>query len=293
MANAQFKAEYGIVTGSNSASVLDGILTITGNTVINADAVIISGNLTILGNLNYTDIGISGNLNPDVDQSWLGNTTHSWSVSGYTVRSFGGIFPMANTGRAGGYSQANSVPLGNSTNRFAAALSTASISGNLTTSANANIGGGALIVNASSNTVGINAIPNTSFALVVGGAIKAGSIDVGALDVSGVGSNGVLISTNAIVVTNTSANPVDSIPIAQARIAKYVVGARQGANSHSMEIVAVNDGSNTVQMSRYGEVYNTFLGGWNVDVAGANLVLYFTANVSGSVTVSTVRITMA
>lgn len=291
MANTRFRAEHGIESAGNS--VLSGTVLITGNTTINADAVIIAGNLTISGNLNYANVGVSGDLIPDVDLSKLGNTSNAWDITGFTIRSHGGIYPVGNSGRSGGWSSANNVQLGNSVARFAASLSSLSISGPITSSSNIVVSSNTLYVDGPGKRASINALPNTSFALTIGGAIKADSIAVDALSVDGISSNGVSIVVSSVTVTNTSPNAIDIIPVSSARAAKYVSSARQGSNVHLIEIGVVNDGSNTVQVSRYGEIFNAFLGNWTVDIAGSNLVAYFTANTAGTYIVSTSRTAFA
>lgn len=292
----KFKAEHGMESVGNV--VVHGQSTFNANLTVNADLLYVGGNLHVTGNINYTNTTVAGDMLPAVDRSDLGNTTNRFDVFTYDLKIYNSVLPVGNSGTTGGYSAANAVPLGSTSARWVVYGNTADFSGAVTITGNATLSGGlqtisgnanfdsgVLFVDATNNRVGINNTGPTVPLTVTGAAEISGNVTGGAF----LTSLGALV-TNTATVTNTSPNVVDSFPKATWRSGKYLVSVANATTlQHTIEILAMHDGT-TLYLTRYGEIFNTSAGSFDVDINGANVELLFTASGAGTFTVKTLRL---
>ena len=295
MAGSRFKSESGIlVKGANSIfetevsinanlTVTADLLTVVGDLYVGGDQVIVGNNLydsdmlpvsptgRAIGNTThrfdcfYRNISISGNVTPTVSSLNLGTASNRWNMYATNVSSVGTL-------------SANQVSISGNTSMSGALF----VADTLTVNSSASVAG-ALTVG-STLTVNSNALINGSLT-VTGGIISAQ-----AANVSSVGL------TDAIIASNTNSRAytvglkgiVDSFPVAVGRAGKVQVLASYSTSRHTIEMTFAHDGTN-VMVSRYGEVYNSPLGTFDVDIAGANVNVYFTSSLSGTILVKTLR----
>lgn len=119
MANSRFKADNGlVVSGANAEFYRDTRM--YANLFVNADAVLITGNLTVQGNLNYANLSYTGDVAPVTDKQDLGNTTNRFDIFAYDVEVYGSLVPSTTT-----------KPLGNTTRRWELAAQGADFGGNV------------------------------------------------------------------------------------------------------------------------------------------------------------------
>lgn len=106
MANNRFKVDHGLAVTGNSEFYqrIDAFA----NAYFNNDLVLVTGNLTVSGNLNYANVSVtSGGIQVGVDQAPLGNTSNRFNLFAYKVEVYGSIVPSA-----------NGIQAGNTTRRF-------------------------------------------------------------------------------------------------------------------------------------------------------------------------------
>lgn len=130
MANTRFKTENGLlVTGGNAQ--FDDVVRMNANLVVSADLLLVTGDLQVQGSQVFTGGQIyDSDIVATSDGLDIGNTSNRFDAYLKTVRVGEGLFPFGNATVI-----ANTIPLGNSTNRWVIAANT------LNTSGNANVGG--------------------------------------------------------------------------------------------------------------------------------------------------------
>lgn len=106
---------------------------------------------------------------------------------------------------------------------------------------------------------------------------------------------GSLQETRVTLVNNTSTTIVDSFTSSVYRSCKCLVQVQDGNDFHITEIVLLHDNSGQVYKSEYGIISTGGeKGSFTADLQGDGVVrLYFTANISSSKTVSTVKTAIA
>lgn len=116
MANNRFKVDHGITATGNSEFYQE--VKVFANMEVQADVFLITGNLTVQGNLNYANTSIAGDLKPEVDRSDLGNTTNRFDLFVYDATVYNSVLPSV-SGKA----------LGSLTQRFDGYFTNVDISG--------------------------------------------------------------------------------------------------------------------------------------------------------------------
>lgn len=116
MANNRFKVDHGITATGNSEFYQE--VKVYANMEVQADVFLITGNLTVQGNLNYANTSIAGDLKPEVDRSDLGNTTNRFDLFAYDATIYNTLLPSA-SGKA----------LGSLTQRFDGYFTSVDVSG--------------------------------------------------------------------------------------------------------------------------------------------------------------------
>lgn len=281
-ANSRFKTENGLyVTGGNAE--FTQIVTVGGNCTVSGDLLFVGGNLTVQGTQVFQggQIYVS-NITASMAGLGIGNTTYAFDVYSANLFVNTAVLPLNNT-----------IPLGNTTRRFVTysntldVSTTALISGNVTISGtshtiagNVNIDSGVLFIDGTNNRVGINnTAPTTGVNLQVTGNANVSANLVTSLVVV----NNAIFASNSKSVTSTTQVLVDDFPLVLSNCVKYLVFTRNTGNTvvHTLELMAIHDGTN-VLLSQYGEVFNTSLGSFDVNINVANVELKFTATANGA-----------
>lgn len=264
---------FAITTNSTATNVyIDGTTLRVNSLATFTKNVVMSGDLTISGNLNATLGQPTGNYIPISNATLsLGNSTLTWLGHFDSPVIYTKITPSA-----------NGVLLGNTTNRFAAAFTTANTTGNVA------FGADTLSVDTTNKRLSINAAATTD-ALHVSGKINATSLGIsttasitGNVTASGVIIGNTVMFSNTASVSNTTMNVVDSFPKTSSPMAKYVIFAKDTTTLiHTLEIMLAHEGTNVI-LTKYAEIYNTSLGTFDVNINGANVQLEYTSSNAGT-----------
>lgn len=295
MAGSRFKAENGILaTGSSTNSIFEHVVSVTGNVYVTGDLLYVGANLYVSGNLVYTNTQISGDLVPTtpVGQN-LGNNTSRFDGYFRNINVSGNLHPSA-----------NGLLLGNTGRRWDTYSTNIDAVGTLTLGSTANVAG-ALNVNgavtianvvAEGNTT-ITGFVNVTSSANVGGNLRVNGTStlVGNTSITGnVVAKGIILDNAAIYsnsasVTTTAATIIDSYPKSQSFFGKVIVTVNAANSSlHSIEMNYLHDNTN-VLVTKYGEVYNTNLGTFDIIINNANVEISFTATSANTYTVKTLR----
>lgn len=121
MANNRFKVDHGITATGNSEFYQE--VKVFANMEVQADVFLVTGNLTVQGNLNYANTSIAGDLKPEVDRSDLGNTTNRFDLFVYDATVYNSVLPSV-SGKA----------LGSLTQRFDGYFTNVDVSGTVSLS---------------------------------------------------------------------------------------------------------------------------------------------------------------
>jgi len=250
MANTRFKTENGLlVTGGNAQ--FDEIVSMSANLYVDADLVLISGDLQVAGAQVFTGGQVyTADITADVDGLKLGNTTNQFDAFLGTTRIYDALIPVGNT-----------VPLGNATNRWVITANNLNLSGNAAVTGNVAVTGTVAISNTLSatgavtfgNTLSVTNAVTFSNTLAVTGSITTsanlnvtGTINAAANLIVGTYAtgtvNGVNITNNAFIIGNTSANAIltgSSLSI-NSSAATLNVGTSFSVNSITLTAGSVN-----------------------------------------------------
>lgn len=263
-----------VSTNSTATNVYVGGTTLRVNALATfVQNVVMSGDLTVSGNLNATLGQPAGNYIPISNATLsLGNSTLTWL----------GHFdsPVIYTKIT---ASANGILLGNTTNRFAAAFTTANTSGNVA------IGADALNIDAGNKRVTINAASGGTDALNIAGTVNATALTItstanvtGNVTASGIVVGNTVLFSNTASVSNTTMNIIDSFPKVTYPMAKYVIFIKDTTTLvHSLELLTIHEGTNVI-LTKYAEIYNTSLGTFDVNINGTNVQLEYTSSNAGT-----------
>ena len=182
MANNRFKVDNGLAVTGNSEFYqrIDAYA----NAYFNNELVLVTGNLTVSGNLNYANITVtSGGILVGVDQAPLGNTTNRFNVFSYNVNVYGSLVPSA-----------NGIAAGNTTRRFEIFANSVDVANTITLPGSQSINSTIYTGTASNaNTVGNLAangiIVRTSPSTAVARTITTGTAGVTITNGNGVSGN--------------------------------------------------------------------------------------------------------
>lgn len=269
---------FGVTTNSTATNTyIGGILTVNALSTFSKN-VTMSGDLTVTGNLNAVIGQPAGDFIPISNTNLsLGNSTLTWTAHLYQPIIYSQITPNA-----------NGVLLGNTTNRFAAALSSVNATGIVTFGGNLTVNSTALVIDASNKRIGINTAPAAGDALTVTGTINSTTLVSSSVTVSGNTVSGGLVVGNSVIFANVistaslSAVVVDSFPKATYPLAKYIISVKDTTTLvHALELLLTHEGTN-VLLTKYGEIYNTNLGSFDADINGANVELKYTSSNAGT-----------
>lgn len=263
-----------VTTNSTATNVhVDGTTLRVNSLATFTKNVSMTGDLTVSGSLNASLGPPTTDYVPSTNATLsLGNSTFTWL----------GHFdsPVIYTRIT---ASANGVLLGNTTNRFAASLTTANTSGNVA------VGADAVNIDAANKRMSVNAASGGTAALNVSGTINTTSLAVtatanvtGNVTTSGLVIGNTVVFSNTTSVSTTSLTVIDSFPKATYPSVKYMVFVKDTTTLvHSLELLAIHEGTN-VLLTKYAEIYNTSLGTFDVSVNGANVQLEYTSSGAGT-----------
>lgn len=249
------------------------------NTVSNSvfqSNVFINGDLTVTGNSTITISSPSGNWVPAANATYsLGNSTMTWLAHLISPVIYTGILPST-----------NGVLLGNTTNRFAAAFTTANTSGvftfgaNLVASANIYAGTDALNLDVSNKRLAINVALGGTDALTVAGKANVTTLLVGGiatvsnLEITNITTNVVVLGTN----TNFSSNVL--MTGALIKLGNSTVG-NVGIKNATPTVALHIGGNYQTDVVNYGTINSTSNN--TISMATAN---YIRGTIGGAVTLT-------
>lgn len=279
MAGQFFKAENGLLVTGNT-SLFEKEVTMNANLSVSGSTMFIGQNLIISGNLIYANTSVAGDLYPNINGINLGNTTNRFNGYFTNVNFSGTISPVANGG-----------VIGSPTQRVFVYSFGDDIGGNLTVAGNVAINSTAFVVDSTNKKASVNSAIGSSEAFKVVGLTSLTNTSVtGNLLVSGgVSTVGNLrMTSNTKSVTNTSLNIIDSFPKTESQFSKITIAALGTGLIHKIDLTIVHDNTN-VLLSKYGELYNTFCGNFDVNINNANVEISFTPTVANNYSVKTIR----
>jgi hypothetical protein len=273
-----FKVDKGIyVKGANS--VFETRVLINDVLTVNADAVIITGNLAVSGNLTYSNTTVSGDMAPSINGLALGNTTNRFLVYSTDVDVSGSVFPTVTNGA-----------LGTTLKRWLVYSSNTDVQ-NVLSANNLLVSGTVLVANSSTKRVGINTAPTGTAALQIGGDISAtGAVTVDSLTANTISLAGNVLAlagaqfagNNATVAVTGTPQKIDSFAKATCKLAKYNVRvANTTTGIHGAEILLVHEGTNVIMT--VSEVFASELGTFDAIINGANVELSYTGTAGETV----------
>lgn len=300
MANTRFKTEHSLLVTGDTNTQIDTISLFNANVSVNSSVLVVNGelvvgntsagytsNLTvtgsmlIAGNLVYTNTTVSGDLRPSVDGLDLGNTSNRFDAF---IRE-GYVYSLLNP-------SSNTIPLGNSTQRWAISGTTLDLSNSLDVSGNLTINTTSFKVNANTNQVAINTASYSAALNVNGGANITGDLaataNIGAAQFK---TNNMSFTTNSAIINNSTTTVVDQFSNSGVKVVKYIAHAENNTTTgkYAVEIVGLNVNT-TILVSQYGEVNNVTLGTFNLIKSGANLALTYTDPLANATNTSSVTV---
>jgi hypothetical protein len=277
MSDTVFKVDKGLhVKGANS--IFDTQTLFNDIVTVNASAIFITGNLSVTGNLTYSNTSITGDLAPTVSGSALGNTTNRFILYATDINATGQIIPTVTNGE-----------LGSLTNRWFVYSSNTDVQ-NMLTANNLIVGTNLLFANNTTKRVGINTAPSGTAALQVSGDVSVtGNISAtaitGTINASGniLGANGFTFVSNSATVTSTGvAQVVDQFASATCKYAKYNVRIANTTNGiHGADILLVHEGTNVIMT--VSEEFAYELGTFDAVLSGGNVQLTYTGTAGETV----------
>lgn len=276
--DAVFQVEKGLhVKGANS--VFEQRVYINDILTVNSDAVFVTGNLTVTGNLNYSNTSVAGDMVPTTNGLNLGNTMNRFTVYATDVNVSGQVVPSVTNGNLGSLSL-----------RWFVYSSNTDVQ-NVLTANNLMVASNLIFANSTTRKVGVNAIPSGTATLQVGGDVAvtgnvtATSFSAPTISASGnvVAMNGAQLVTNSATIALTStAQVVDSFPKAISKFAKYYVRVANTTNGiHGADILLVHEGTNVIMTVE--EVFASELGVFDANINGANVELTYTGTAGETV----------
>jgi len=329
VANAALRG--GTVTTPNVLPISSNVVvtgnTITiGNTVINSTAIVtgtLIGNVTVtgisFGNSTVNAVGNStvyelntptssffvnsstfsvGNVSANAGTITIGTATINSTIytgEAQNANLFGGQPPSYYIEAAG--SSNNSLFLGGLPASAYAVLAT-----NNAFTGNNTFGGTNTVI--TSNVVAANVVANNLTSNIVYANTYNGNNAVlnGSVTANGLVQGATLQTAHAIIATNTSVVNttaqvvIDSFPKTLCQCAKYLIFVYNTGTPtlvHSIEVMMINDGNNSVIQTQYAELFNgSGLGTFDASINSANVQVLFTAtsaNSSNTLTVKLVR----
>lgn len=278
MSNTVFKVDNGIhVKGANS--VFETRVQINDVLYVNSDAVFITGNLTVSGNLTYSNTTLAGDMYPAVNGLNLGNNTNRFALFATDIDVSGVLKPSATNGSLGEAAKRWLVYSSNTDVQHTLVANNLIVSSNL------------LFANSSTKRLGVNAIPSGTAALQVGGdATFTGNVTAGAFVAAGLSAsgntiafNGAQLASNSATIASTGvAQVVDSFAHATCKFAKYNVRVANTTNGiHGADILLVHEGTNVIMT--VSEVFASELGSFDAVISGANMQLTYTGTAGETV----------
>lgn len=272
-----FKVDKGIyVKGANNIfetqTLFNDIVT------VNASAMFIVGDLSVTGNLTYSNTSLSGDLVPAINGSNLGNTTNRFVLYATDINVSGQVLPTVTNGN-----------LGSTSLRWFVYSSNTDVQ-NVLTANNLIVNGNLVFANAATRRVGVNAVPSGTAALQVGGDVSVtGNVNatniIGTVVGSGnvLGANGFTFASNSATIASTGvAQVVDQFASATCKFAKYNVRIANTTNGiHGADILLVHEGTNVIMTVE--EVFASELGTFDATLSGGNVQLTYTGTAGETV----------
>lgn len=273
-----FKVDKGLhVKGANST--FEHRVTINDVLTVNSDAVFITGNLTVSGNLVYSNTTVAGDMQPAVNGLALGNTTNRFAVWATDIDVSGVVKPQTTNGAMG---EAAKRWLIYSTNTDVQHTLT---SNNLIVSSNL------VFANSSTKRVGVNAIPSGTAALQVGGDVSiTGNISTTAVSTGTITatsntfaiSGAQLVSNSATIAATGVAQVIDAFPTTSCKFAKYMVRiANTTTGIHGADVLLIHEGTNVILT--ISEVFASELGTFDAQISGSDVQLTYTGTLGETV----------
>ena len=270
MSDSRFKVEEGLIVVGNSAlnnTEFYHTVKMYANLTVNADMVLVTGNLTIVGNLLYSNTSIAGDFAPVNDKASLGNTTNRFNASLFDVTIYDALVPVS-----------NGAVIGNANSRFSVSATTIDVSSFLNLSGNLTVNSTALIIDSTNKRFSVNSAINPTKAVTISGdsLFTGNSAFTGEVNANTLKLPNSNISTNTANINTSGQRAIDIFPKAQYSSAKYLVQIKDTTNIIQIsEILIAHDGTN-VFITKYGDLYNSVLGIFDVSINGANVSLLFT-----------------
>jgi hypothetical protein len=266
-----FKVDKGLhVKGANS--IFEQRVTINDVLYVNADAVFITGNLTVTGNLTYSNTTLAGDMYPAVSGLNLGNTTNRFALFATDINVSGQVIPNATNGN-----------LGTTSLRWFVYSSNTDVQ-NVLTANNLIVNGNLIFANSTTRKVGVNAVPSGSGVLQVGGDMTVtGNVAATAFSAPTLAASGNVVSLNggqfvsnsATIASTGVAQVIDAFPATAAKYAKYNIRvANTTTGIHGAEVVLVHEGTNVIMTVE--EVFASELGSFDASIVTGSVQLTYT-----------------
>ena len=182
----------------------------------------------------------------------------------------------------------SSLRIGNSSVNTVIVATGIDTDGTLSVAGNIVANGTTFVVDTTNNRASVNsavvankALSVTGNTQVIGEMYINGSLAIKTADI--VANTKTITATNAITV-------IDSFPIADAGVCKYLISVRNSTNQkHAIEMLVMHDGTD-VYSTRYAELFNTSLGTFTTTINATAVAVNFTPAATGTFEAATLRI---